>query len=144
MFVWLSFAQTLAAVIEGCEAAWEYFGGVFRVLVPDNMSPIIADADPVNPVFTVGWLDYAQARGFGTDPARVRSPKDKPRAGRQVQYVRGNFFAGEQFADLADAQRRADRAAARRAVHRGGSRRAAARSGGVLRRPGVRHPEGRP
>jgi transposase len=107
MFVWLSFAQTLAAVIEGCEAAWEYFGGVFRVLVPDNMSPVVADADPVNPVFTVGWLDYAQARGFGTDPARVRSPKDKPRAGRQVQYVRGNFFAGEQFADLADAQCRA-------------------------------------
>lgn len=107
MFVWLSFAQTLATVIDGCEAAWEYFGGVFKVLVPDNMSPVVADADPVNPVFTVGWLDYAQARGFGTDPARVRSPKDKPRVERQVQYVRGNFFAGEQFADLADAQRRA-------------------------------------
>jgi len=30
-----------------------------------------------NPTFTAGWLDYAQARGFGTDPARVRSPKDK-------------------------------------------------------------------
>src|SRR6266536_4339641 len=70
------------------------------------MSPIIADADPVNPRFTVGWLDYAQARGFGTDPARVRSPKDKPRVERVVQYVRGNFFAGEVFADLADAQRR--------------------------------------
>jgi hypothetical protein len=78
MFVWLTFTQTLAAVIEGCEAAWAYFGGVFRVLIPDNMSPVIADADPVNPTFTVGWLDYAQARGFGTDPARVRSPKDKP------------------------------------------------------------------
>jgi hypothetical protein len=43
--------------------------GIFTVLVPDSMSPIIADADPVNPTFTVGWLDYAQARGFGTDPA---------------------------------------------------------------------------
>jgi len=28
---------------------------------------------------------------------------------RVVQYVRGNFFAGEQFVDLADAQRRAER-----------------------------------
>jgi transposase len=107
MFVWLSFTQTLATVIDGCEAAWEYFGGVFRVLIPDNLPPVVAHADPVNPVFTAGWLDYAQARGFGTDPARVRSPKDKPRVERQVQYVRGNFFAGEQFADLADAQRRA-------------------------------------
>jgi hypothetical protein len=61
----------------------------------------------VNPTFTVGWLDYAQDRGFGTDPARVRSPKDKPRVERIVQYVRGNFFAGETFTDLADAQHRA-------------------------------------
>jgi transposase len=107
MFVWLTFRQTLDAVIEGCEAAWAYFGGVFSVLIPDNMSPIITAADPVNPTFTVGWLDYAQDRGFGTDPARVRSPKDKPRVERIVQYVRGNFFAGETFLDLADAQRRA-------------------------------------
>jgi transposase len=107
MFVWLTFTQTLAAVIAGCEAAWVYFGGVFAVLVPDNMSPVVADADPVNPTFTVGWLDYAQARGFGTDPARVRCPKDKPRVERVVQYVRGNFFAGEVFVDLADAQARA-------------------------------------
>jgi transposase len=108
MFVWLSFTQTLAAVIAGCEAAWAYFGGIFKVLIPDNMSPVIADADPVNPTFTAGWLDYAQARGFGTDPARVRSPKDKPRVERVVQYVRGNFFAGETFTDLPDAQRRAE------------------------------------
>jgi hypothetical protein len=85
-----------------------FFGGVFGVLVPDNMSPVIADADSVNPRFTVGWLDYAQARGFHTDPARVRSPKDKPRVERVVQYVRGNFFAGEDFTDLPDAQRRAE------------------------------------
>ena len=109
MFVWITYSQTLDAMIAGCEAAWAFFGGVFKVLIPDNMSPIVANADPINPTFTTGWLDYAQARGFGTDPARVRSPKDKPRVERVVQYVRGNFFAGEQFTDVADAQRRAVR-----------------------------------
>jgi len=108
VFVWLSFTQTLAAVIEGCEAAWGWFGGVFRVLIPDNMAPIIADADPVNPTFTVGWLDYAAARGLGTDPARVRHAKDKPRVERMVPYVRENFFRGEDFVDLADAQHRVE------------------------------------
>lgn len=108
MFVWLTFAQTLAALIAGCERAWPFYGGVFKVVVPDNLSPVVADADPVNPTFTVGWLDYAQARGFGTDPARVRSPKDKPRVERSVQYVRENFFRGESFVDLADAQRRVE------------------------------------
>jgi hypothetical protein len=107
MFIWLSFTQTLTAVIAGCEAAWGFFGGVFPVLIPDNMSPVIANADPINPTFTDGWLDYAQARGFGTDPARVRSPKDKPRVERAVQFVRESFWRGEDFGDLPDAQRRA-------------------------------------
>jgi transposase len=109
MFVWLTFSQTLAAVIAGCEAAWRFFGGVFRVLVPDNMSPVVADADPVNPRFTVGWLDYAQHCGFATDAARVRHAQDKPKVERSVQYVRGNFFVGEEFVDLADAQARAEK-----------------------------------
>jgi transposase len=108
MFVWLSFTQTLAAFVAGCEAAWVFFGGVFKVLIPDNASAIVADADAVNPRFTVGWLDYAQHCGFATDAARVRSPKDKPKVERAVQYVRGNFFAGEHFTGLSDAQARAE------------------------------------
>ena len=107
MFVWLTHSQTLEAVIAGCEAAWAYFGGVFKILIPDNMSPIVADADPVNPRFTTGWLDYAQHCGFATDAARVRKATDKPRVERTVPYVRSNFFAGEEFVDLADAQGRA-------------------------------------
>jgi transposase len=106
MFVWLTYSQTLTAVIAGCEAAWGFFGGVFRVLVPDNMKAVVTNADAVNPQLSKGWLDYAQHVGFGTDPTRVRSPQDKPRVERAVQYVRGNFWAGESFLDLADAQAR--------------------------------------
>jgi len=108
MFVWLSFTQTLAALVAGGEAAWVFFGGVFKVLIPDNAAAIVAAADAVNPRFTAGWLDYAQHCGFVTDAARVRSPKDKPKVERAVQYVRGNFFAGEHFTGLADAQGRAE------------------------------------
>jgi transposase len=109
MFVWLSFTQTLVDVIAGCEAAWAFFGGIFKVLVPDNMKPVVINADPVNPTFSDGWLDYAQARGFGTDPARVRSPKDKPRVERGVQYVRESWWRGESFTGLTEAQRRVER-----------------------------------
>ena len=42
MFVWLTFATTLEGIVAGCEAAWQFFGGVFKVLVPDNMKPIVA------------------------------------------------------------------------------------------------------
>jgi transposase len=106
MFVWLSFSQTLEAVIAGCEAAWAFFGGVFGVLIPDNMPAVVADADPINPKLTVGWLDYAQHCGFVTDTARVRHAKDKPRVERTVQYVRSSCWAGEEFVDLTDAQAR--------------------------------------
>lgn len=109
LFVWLTFSQTLVAVVEGCEAVWRFFGGVFRVLVPDNASAIVAGVDAVNPGFTVGWLDYAAHCGFATDAVRVRSPKDTPRVERAVQYVRGNFFAGEEFVGLADAQVRVEK-----------------------------------
>jgi transposase len=109
MFVWLTYSQTLSAVIAGCQAAWEFFGGVFAVLIPDNMKPVIAAADAVNPQFTAGWLDYASHAGFITDPARVRSPKDKPRVERAVRYVRGNYWAGETFTNLDDAQHAANR-----------------------------------
>jgi transposase len=108
MFVWLTYRQTLDAVIAGCEAAWGFYGGAFKVLIPDNLTPVVPKADAVNPRFSPGWLDYAQHVGFGTDPARVRSPQDKPRVERVVQYVRGNFWAGETFLDLADAQARAE------------------------------------
>ena len=33
MFVWLSFRQTLEDVIEGCEAAWGFFDGIFAVII---------------------------------------------------------------------------------------------------------------
>jgi transposase len=104
MFVHLTYSQTLTEVIAGCESAWAFFGGVFKVLIPDNLKPVVTDADPVNPRLSTGWLDYSQHAGFATDPARVRSPQDKPRVERVVQYVRGNFFAGEKFDSLAAAQ----------------------------------------
>jgi len=107
-FVWLTHRQTTEAVIAGCEAAWEFFDGVFRTLIPDNLSAVVDGADPLEPRFNQAFVEYAQARRFVIDPARVRSPQDKPRVERQVQFVRGSFFAGESFIDLADAQRRAE------------------------------------
>ena len=47
MFVYLTFSMTLEEVIAGCEEAWAFFCGVFRVVVPDNMSPVVAKADAV-------------------------------------------------------------------------------------------------
>ena len=106
-FVFLTFSQTTGAVIAGCEAAWAFFGGMFKVLIPDNLSPVVSKADRLEPGWNREWLEYMQARGLACDPARVRSPQDKGRVEAGVKFVQVSFFAGEEFADLADAQRRA-------------------------------------
>lgn len=106
-FVWMTFSQTLEAIIEGLDAAWMFFGGVFPVLIPDNMKAIVAKADPVAARLSVAFTEYAQTRGFVVDPARARHPKDKSRVERTVPYVRESFFRGECFVDLADCQSRA-------------------------------------
>ena len=107
-FVWLTHRQTTADVIDGFEAAWRFFGGVFRTVIPDNLSAVVDAADPLAPRLNQAFVEYAQARGFRVDPARVRRPQDKPRVERTVLFVQRSFFAGETFVDLADAQRRAE------------------------------------
>lgn len=103
-FVWPCLTQTFEDVVEGLDAAWEFFGGVFPILLPDNMKAIVNAADPIAPKFNASFLEYAQARRFEIDPARVGKPKDKARVERQVQYVRGNFFAGETFRSVEEAR----------------------------------------
>ena len=99
-FVWPTFSQKLEDVIAGLEAAWAFFGGVPRYLVIDNFPAAVAGADALHPRLTRGFLEYSQHRGFITDPARVRHPKDKPHVERGVQYVRERFFRGSNFASL--------------------------------------------
>ena len=107
-FVYPTYRQTLGDVIAGFEAAWAFFGGVFAVVIPDNMKAIVDRADATDPKLNDAFREYAQARGFAVDPARVRSPRDKPRVERSVSYVRSNFFAGEQFRNLDNCRAQAE------------------------------------
>jgi transposase len=90
-FVWPTFVQSTAAVCEGLDHAWWFFGAMPKTIVPDNT------------------LDYVQARDIFVDPARVRRPKDKARVENQVPFVRESWFDGETFADLHDARQSAER-----------------------------------
>lgn len=103
-FLWPCLGQTQDDLIEGLEAAWAFFGGVFPVMLPDNASAIVKKADPVAPLFTEGFLEYAQSRGFEVDPSRVKRPKDKPRVERQVRFSRDDYFRGERFRSLEEAR----------------------------------------
>jgi hypothetical protein len=106
-FVYPCFRETVETAIEACEAAWQYFGGVFEVMIPDNTKAIVQRADPLTPQINAAFLEYAQSRDFVIDPARSKHPKDKARVERSVPDVREDCFAGEVLRTLEDAKARA-------------------------------------
>lgn len=103
-FVYPVLQETTASAIEACEAAWEFFGGVFKVVIPDNTKAIVNEADPLEPKLVLGFLEYAQSRGFHVDPTRVRAPRDKARVERSVQTVRDDGYGGEEPRSLEQAR----------------------------------------
>jgi hypothetical protein len=106
-FVYPIESETTETAIKACEAAWTFYGGVFAVLLPDNTKAIINKASSTSPQINELFLEYAQARGFAVDPARVRKPKDKGRVEKTVSYVRDDCFGGEVLTTLQAASTRA-------------------------------------
>lgn len=107
-FVWPTFLQTTGAVCEGLDRAWMFFRGIAATLIPDNTKAMVNDPDALAPTLVAAFLDYVQARGIFVDPARVRSPKDKPRVENQVSFVRESWFDGETFTSLEHARASAE------------------------------------
>ena len=60
-------------------------------MVIDNFPAAVVGTDPLHPVLTRGFLEYAQHRGFIPDPARKGHPQDKPKVERKVPYARDAF-----------------------------------------------------
>ena len=108
-FVWPCLRETREDFIEGLEAAWQFFGGVFPVIVSDNPKAVVEVPDPVSPTLNFAFLEYSQSRDFLVDPARVRTPTDKSRVERQVQYARNDYFRGERFRSVEEARVEAER-----------------------------------
>lgn len=106
-FVYPCEKETTQSAIEACEAAWEFYGGIFEVLIPDNTKTIVNIADPLAPTFNQLFLEYSQARGFYIDPTRVRAPKDKARVERSVRDTRDDCFGGEVIHTVEQARERA-------------------------------------
>lgn len=106
-FVYACLRETTQSAIEACEAAWEFYEGVFRVLIPDNTKTIVQRYDPLEPLLNETFLEYAQKRGFEIDSTRRRSPQDKGRVERAVRSTRDDCFAGEHLPDIETCNRRA-------------------------------------
>ena len=64
--------------------AYNYFGGVTRILVPDNLKTGIIKNTSTETVINKTYLELAEHYGTAIIPARPRSPKDKPTVEKSV------------------------------------------------------------
>lgn len=101
-FLWPCWNQTLDDVLEALEAAWDFFGGVFPVVISDNLRAVVTESGALSRKLSTRFTEYMQARDFELDAARIYKPKDKARVERQVRYARDDFFRGEEFGGLAE------------------------------------------
>jgi transposase len=108
-YVYVTPSQKIEDLIEGLENAWDFFGGVPRRAVLDNLKAAVTKADRYDPVFQRTFAEYARHRGFVIDAAVPRHAKGKPHVERGVQYLRESFFRGEQWIDRDHVQREAIR-----------------------------------
>ena len=99
MSVWPTHSQTLAALLAGYAAAWGFFGGVFHVVIPDTMKPIVTRSDAVDRRLSRGCSDCDGHAGFVTDTARVRTPQDN-RGWSGPSTTCKTVWAGENFPSL--------------------------------------------
>jgi len=60
--------------------AFEYFGGVPEIVVPDNLKSGVTKPCRYDPDINPGYADLARHYGTAVIPARVRKPKDKAKA----------------------------------------------------------------
>src|SRR3954447_5568160 len=85
-------------------AAAEFFGGLPRRLVPDNLKTGVTRPGLYDPLINRAYGEFAAHYGVLVDPARASKPKDKPRVERQVPFVRDSFWRGRDWTDEAAMQ----------------------------------------
>ena len=86
--------------------AFEYFGGVPKTVLHDNLKTAVVSRDADGTVhFNERYLDFAGYYGFTPKACRPYRAQTKGKVEAGVRYVRINFWPGLRFVDLADLNR---------------------------------------
>jgi transposase len=104
MYCELVFDQKIETWIWLHVQAFEYFGGVPKVVVPDNLKAAVIRAAfgvDAEPVLNRTYRELARHYGFQIDPTPPRAPQKKGKVERGGRYVKGNFLKTLESVDIA-------------------------------------------
>lgn len=85
----------------GCHVrAFEWFGGVPKKIVLDNLKSAIVTACVHDPQVQRAYRELAEHCGFAIAPCRPATPEHKGKVESGVHYVKRNALAGREFPDI--------------------------------------------
>jgi transposase len=96
----LVFDQRIPTWIACHRHAFEFFGGIPKRVVLDNLKAAILEASLDDPVLGEAYRRMAQHYGFLISPNRPRTPEHKGKVESGVHYAERNFLAGQDFRDI--------------------------------------------
>jgi len=111
MYAEVVFSQDIDTWLDLHRRAFEFFGGVPEVIVPDNLKAAVIKAafrsDETSEV-NRSYRELARHYGFRIDPTPAYSPEKKGKVESAVKYVKGSFFKprADTLVELEDTNRR--------------------------------------
>jgi transposase len=104
-YVEFVYNQRVDTWLELHRQAFEFFGGVPKKIVPDNLKAAIVRAswDGTDPQVQWAYRECAEHYGFLIAPCRPFTPQHKGKVERGVAYVKNNFLGGRGELPLAQA-----------------------------------------
>ncbi len=105
-FAEATLSQNLPDWLGSHRRAFDFFGGVPELVIPDNLKSAVSKPCRYEPDLNPSYQDLAEHYGTAVIPARVRKPKDKAKAEVGVQIVERWILARlrkQTFFSLADA-----------------------------------------
>lgn len=80
-------SQTKEDFIECCRHSFEYFGGVTKAIVPDNLKSAVTKSSKYEPIINETFASFAEHYNTVILPARAYKPKDKALVENAVRLV---------------------------------------------------------
>jgi len=104
MYAEVSFNQSVRAFIQAHINAFRYFGGVVSLVKIDNLKAGIVEVDFYEPLAQRTYAEFANHYGFLPFPCQVKTPRQKGKVERGVDYVKDNCFKARDFIGDDDAK----------------------------------------
>jgi len=100
-FTWFSDKPfTAHIVIIAHEKAFEFFGGIVKMIVYDQDRVIIVDENLGDIILTAAFKQYTRTRNFELHFCRKADPQSKGKVENVIQYIKKNFLYNRVYHDI--------------------------------------------